>query len=31
MVIARNSNLLGKITILVMVSLCVNTAFALDR
>ena len=30
MVIARNSNLLGKITILVMVGLCVNTALALD-
>jgi hypothetical protein len=30
MVIARNSNLLGKITILVMVGLCVNTAVALD-
>ena len=30
MVIARSSNLLGKITILVMVVLCVNTAVALD-
>jgi hypothetical protein len=30
MVIARNSNLLGKITVLIMVSLCVNTALALD-
>ena len=29
-VIERNSNLLGKITILVMVGLCVNTALALD-
>jgi hypothetical protein len=29
-VIARSSNLLGKITILVMVVLCVNTAIALD-
>jgi hypothetical protein len=29
-VIARSSNLLGKITILVMVGLCVNTALALD-
>jgi len=30
MVIARNSSLLGKITILVLVGLCVNTAAALD-
>jgi hypothetical protein len=29
-IIARSSNLLGKITILVMVGLCVNTAVALD-
>jgi len=30
MVIARSSNLLGKITVLVVVGLCVNTALALD-
>ena len=29
-VIVRNSNLLGKITILVVVGLCINTAVALD-
>jgi len=29
-VIARNSNLSGKITILVIVFLCVNTTLALD-
>ncbi|MHC4088199.1 MAG: GLUG motif-containing protein [Planctomycetota bacterium] len=30
MVRARNSNLLGKVTVLVMAGLCVNTALALD-